>query len=153
MTPRKTTLGRSDLHSIGTEASIARVLKMPDGTTNVLVQGQRRVIIGQIDVGEDAIYAAATPVTELIEKTIALEAMMRAILALFEKCVGLSHSLGEEVYVAAMNADEPVWLADVVGSSLELKTAQHQEILEILNPTTNGEGQRFVGPRARRARA
>lgn len=132
--PDKEDIGPGDLFTVGTEAAIGRVLKMPDGTTNVLVQGQRRVLVSHFDVNSDVIYAAANPVTDAVEKTIVLEALMRAMLALFEKCVKLSNNLGEEVYVTAMNADEPGWLADVVGSSLEIPAAQHQEILETLNP-------------------
>ncbi|MGH2461425.1 MAG: endopeptidase La [Chloroflexota bacterium] len=132
--PEKEDIGPSDLYSVGTEAVVGRVLKMPDGTTNVLVQGQRRVHISTIDSEGDVLHAGVIPVTETVEKTIALEALMRAILALFEKCVKLSHELNEEVYVAAMNADDPGWLADVVGSSLQLSVAQHQEILEVLAP-------------------
>jgi ATP-dependent Lon protease len=111
------------------------VLKLPDGTTNVLVHGQRRVAIQHLDTSNEAIYAAGNPVTESVEKTLALEALMRAMLALFEKCVKLSHNLGEDVYVAAMNADEPGWLADVVISSLEVPVAKQQEILETLDAT------------------
>jgi ATP-dependent Lon protease len=133
--PDKEDVGPSDLYLVGTEATIGRVLKMPDGTTNVLVQGQRRVRIGRIDDNTSVMYAAADPIIEPTEKSIALEALMRAMLALFEKCVKLSRNLGEDVYVAAMNADEPGWLADVVGSSLEITVAQQQELLETTNPT------------------
>jgi ATP-dependent Lon protease len=133
--PEKDDIDPADLYAVGTEASIGRVLKMPDGTTNVLVQGQRRVRLGRIDQSANVMYAAGDPIVEPVEKSIALEALMRAMLALFEKCVKLSRNLGEDVYVAAMNADEPGWLADVVGSSLEISTAQQQELLETINPT------------------
>ena len=132
--PEKEDVGPSDLYSFGTEALVARVLKMPDGTTNVLVQGQRRVHVNRFDVNGDAIFAATTPINDSIEKTLALEALMRAMVALFEKCVRLSRNLSEDVYVAAMNADDPGWLADVVGSSLQIPVAKQQEILETTNP-------------------
>ncbi|HVC35591.1 MAG TPA: endopeptidase La [Chloroflexota bacterium] len=132
--PEKEDVGPSDLYGVGTEAVIGRVLKMPDGTTNVLVQGQRRLHISSIVLDGDVLHAAVSPVAETVEKTLALEALMRAILALFEKCVKLSRELSEDVYVAAMNADDPGWLADVVGSSLQLSVAQHQEILEVIGP-------------------
>lgn len=132
--PEQVEIGTTDLYSVGTEATVARVLKMPDGTTNVLIQGQRRVHVTHVDIHGDALYAGANPVVETVEKTTALEALMRAIVALFEKCVKLSRDISEEALVAAMNADEPGWLADVVGSSLDLPIAKHQEILEALNP-------------------
>jgi len=127
-------IGPSDLFDVGTEAEIGRVLKMPDGSTNMLIHGERRVHLTQVDTLADVFYGAAEPIEETTEKTLTLEALMRAVLALFEKCVKLSDTLGEDVLVAAMNADEPGWLADVVGSSLQLTVAQQQEILEAIEP-------------------
>lgn len=132
--PDKEEIGPTDLYNVGTEAVIGRVLKLPDGTTNVLVQGQRRVHISSIVEEAGVLHAAVVPVNETVEKSLALEALMRAILALFEKCVKLSRNLSEDVYVTAMNADDPGWLADVVGSSLQLSVAQQQEILEVISP-------------------
>jgi ATP-dependent Lon protease len=79
--------------------------------------------------------ARVEPIEESTEKTIPTEALMRAVLALFEKCVRTSKSLSEDAYIAAMNVDEPGWLADLVTSSLELNVAQKQDILETLEPT------------------
>ena len=60
---------------------------------------------------------------------------MRAVLALFEKVVQLSRSLPEDAYVAAMNAEEPGWLADMVASILDLEVPRRQELLEELDAT------------------
>lgn len=122
-----------DVYTIGTEASIGRVLKMPDGTTSILVQGQRRVRLLRFTETEPAIRAEITAVAETTEKSNTIEALMRAVLALFEKCVRLSRNLQEEAYVAAMNVDEPGWLADLVAASLQLSVPDRQEILETLD--------------------
>jgi ATP-dependent Lon protease len=61
---------------------------------------------------------------------------MRAVLSLFEKVVQLSHTLPEDAYVAAMNTTEPGPLADLIASFLELKLAERQELLEMLEPTS-----------------
>ncbi len=123
-----------DLYPIGVEADIGRVLRMPDGHTSVLVQGLRRVRILGYEQQEPYLLARVEPVSEEVEKTIAVEAMMRAVLALFEKTVKGSKSLPEETYIAAMNVDEPGWLADLVTTALDITVAQRQEILETLDP-------------------
>jgi ATP-dependent Lon protease len=68
------------------------------------------------------------------ERTIAVEAMMRAVLSLFEKVVKLSRTLPDDSYIMAMNVDEPGWLADLIASTLPLDVARRQEVLETLDP-------------------
>jgi len=126
--------GPLEVYDVGTEAEIGRVLKMPDGSTNVLIHGERRVKISQVDPLGDVYYGSAEPVEESTERSLTLEALMRALMALFEKCVKLSDAIGEDALVAAMNADEPGWLADVVASSLQITIPQQQEVLEASEP-------------------
>src|SRR5207244_12765764 len=78
----------------------------------------------------------ARPVDEPTEKPRETEALMRAVLALFEKCVQFNRSLPEEAYVFAMNLEEPGWLADLVASTVNLEIADRQSILETFDPTT-----------------
>jgi ATP-dependent Lon protease len=66
--------------------------------------------------------------------TLGTEALMRAVLSLFEKVVQLSHDLPEDAYVAAMNVSEPGPLADLIASLLDLKFEERQDLLEILEP-------------------
>src|SRR5581483_11121867 len=127
-------VGSDDLYEIGTEAVIGRMLKMPDGTTSVLVQGQRRARVREFSQWEPHIQALAEPVELTAEKTTHVEAQMRAVLALFEKCVQLSRSLPNDAYVAAMNIDEPGWLADLIASTLELSVEQRQSVLTAVDP-------------------
>src|SRR5262249_45110871 len=82
-----------DLYEVGTEAAIGRMLKMPDGTTSTLVQGQRPARLAEFTDWEPYIKATALPMQQVIEKNTHIEAQMRAVLALFEKCVQLNHSL------------------------------------------------------------
>ncbi len=123
-----------NISKIGTEATIGRLLRMPDGTTSLWVQGQRRVRILELTKGESGIMARVEPVQEKIEKSLASEALRRAALTLFEKCVKLSPRLTEESYVAAINIDDIGWLADFIASSLEIEMKQRQQILENLAP-------------------
>ncbi len=132
--PEVEDVGPEDLYDIGTEAVIGRMLKMPDGTTSVLVQGQRRACLRDFTQWEPHIKAIAEPLAISVEKTTHIEAQMRAVLALFEKCVQLSHSLPNDAYVAAMNIDEPGWLADLIASTLELSVEQRQSVLAAVHP-------------------
>ncbi len=129
---------REDLYDVGTEAVLGRVLKMPEGTTSVLVQGQRRVRILDLVLEEPYLMAQVVPLEEQVIDPApggyTVEALMRAVLVLFEKCVKLSHTLPDDAYVAAMNVDEPGWLADLVGSTIDLTQADRQELLEMLDP-------------------
>jgi ATP-dependent Lon protease len=125
---------RSDLHDIGTLITVARTLRMPDGTTSVLAQGQSRVRL--LDLVSDGPYLKAR-VIRLVEAKasgLPVEALMRAVLTLFERCVQLSDSIPDDAYVAAMNIGEPSWLADMVASVLELDMSERQDLLETLDP-------------------
>jgi ATP-dependent Lon protease len=127
-------VGPNDLYGMGVEASIQRVLKMPDGSTSIVVQGQRRMRVVDFIQERPVLRARAMPVYGEEEKTIAVEAMMRAVLSLFEKVVKLSRTLPDDSYIMAMNVDEPGWLADLIASTLPLDVPRRQEILETLDP-------------------
>ncbi|MCL5959721.1 MAG: endopeptidase La, partial [Chloroflexi bacterium] len=102
---------------------------------SILVQGQRRVRLHDLTQTEPFIRAKVSPVEEQVEKSTAIEALMRAVLVLFEKCVKLSRTLSDDAYVAAMNVDDPGWMADLVASSLDLSVPQRQELLEVTSAT------------------
>jgi ATP-dependent Lon protease len=127
--------GTEDLYAIGTEVEIVRMLRLPDGTTSLLAQGKQRVAI--LDYVQNAPYFMANvrSIIEPIEKNLSTEALMRAVLALFERCVQLSNAIPDDTYVLAMNVDEPGWLADMVASTLELELDERQSILETIDPS------------------
>jgi len=127
-------IGPAELFSIGVEASIQRVLKMPDGSTSIVLQGQRRMRVLSFVQERPLLRARAVPVYGEDEKTIAVEAMMRAVLSLFDKVVKLSRTLPDDSYIMAMNVDEPGWLADLIASTLPLDVPRRQEVLETLDP-------------------
>ncbi len=119
-----------DIFSVGTECHINRVLRMPDDTVSVMVQGVRRVRIdtwlqqtpfGRIRgvVSEDVF----TP----DEQT---EALVRAALGYFEQCARLNHRLGEDVYEQAIAIEDPGMLADFIVSQLEPQLSVRQDFLE-----------------------
>jgi ATP-dependent Lon protease len=126
--------GIEDLHSVGVEMVVGRVLRMPDGTTNILGQGRRRVEILGLSQAQPYIRAHVQPLPESRQVTLGTEALMRAVLSLFEKVVQLSHVLPEDAYVAAMNVTAPGALADLIASLLDLKLTERQDLLETLDP-------------------
>lgn len=122
------------LNRIGTEVSIGRVLRMPDGTTSILGQGQSRLKVLEWLEGPDYLKARVIVINDDYEQGTIDEALMRAVLGLFEKCVNLSHHLPEDAYIAAMNVDEPGWLADLISSMMDLDIEKRQKILETIDP-------------------
>ena len=124
-----------DLYTIGTEVVIGRTLRMPDGSTSVLSQGRQRVEIVEFTQTEPFLRARAVPIWEQDHEGLPTEALMRAVLALFEKCVQLSPNLPDEAYVAAINVDDPGRLADLIASVLNLSVEEKQEILETFDTT------------------
>lgn len=125
-----------DLYTVGTEVVVGRMLKMPDGSNNVLVQGIHRVEI--LDYVQEKPYPKVKirRLFEENEKSLSSEALMRAVLALFEKCVQLSRNVPDDAYVAAMNIDDPGWLADMVTSVMDFDIEQRQQILDTIDPPT-----------------
>jgi ATP-dependent Lon protease len=123
-----------DLYRIGCSVAIVRTLRMPDGTTSVLTQGQYRAEVVEYTQTEPYFRARARLVDESTAKPPATEALMRAVLALFEKVINLNRSLPEDAYVYAMNIEEPGWLADLVASTIDIDIAERQQILEIFDP-------------------
>jgi ATP-dependent Lon protease len=124
-----------DLYDVGTEVVVGRVLKMPDGSMNILVQGQRRVKLTNFVQEEPYLKACARYLKEQDEKSLSSEALMRAVLALFEKCVQLNRNIPDDAYVAAMNIDEPGWLSDMIASVMDFSVEKRQQILDTADPT------------------
>ena len=122
--------GQDDVYTVGVEGMVDRVLKMPDGTTSVLLHGQRRLRRLEYTQQTPFMRVRAEIVDEDTERTLTVEALVRAVLALFEKCVKLSNILPEEAYITAMNIDQPGWLADFIVSAIEPPVAVRQSILE-----------------------
>ena len=125
-----------DLYTVGAEVVVGRVLKMPDGSNNILVQGYRRVKIVDFNQQDPYPIVRARRLVEDDEKSLSSDALMRAVLALFEKCVHLNRNIPDDAYVAAMNIDEPGWLADMIASVMDFDLEQRQQILDTVDPPT-----------------
>ena len=129
--PDAETVTFGDLHEVGTEAKIARVLKLPDGTTSVLAEGIRRVRAIAPVSENPFIRATGWVVEELDEAPDEARELMPLTLQLFHHVVELNEATPDEAYIRAMNADAPGLLADIVAASLNLMPGTQQELLEI----------------------
>ncbi len=125
----------SDLYTVGVVCKLGRSLRMPDGTTSVLVRGQARVKVLDWLQATPFIVARAQVIHEQPAKTPSTEALMRAALSLFERITRLDRSLPEESFVYAMNVGNPGWLADLIAQTVPLESAQRQAILEATEPS------------------
>ncbi|SEN00877.1 endopeptidase La [Lihuaxuella thermophila] len=119
-----------EIYSVGTIASVRQLLKLPNGTLRVLVEGIKRARILRY-LNTDEYYEVE--IQELAEKDYAdinTEALMRAVLDHFEQYLRLSKKLSAETYSAVADIEDPGRLADVITSHLPLKIADKQSILE-----------------------
>ena len=123
-----------DLYSVGTLATVQRMMRLPDGTASLVLEGLRRVSIDRVTMEDPYYRAVVTPLKEESPESIEAEATRRAVLDLLGEAAKLSHHLGEEDYIAALNATSNGEVADQVTNSLQLSVPEAQAVLEILNP-------------------
>jgi ATP-dependent Lon protease len=133
--PEKEEVEAQDLYTVGTEARIGRMLKLPDGTTSVLVDGLQRVAINDILQTEPFILAHGQAISDIEDSSVDSESLAANVLKLFERVVGLSDAIAHDVYVRAMNAETPGLLADTVSDGLAFSLVRLQELLETENVT------------------
>ena len=128
--------GPEQLYDVGTIGTILQLLKLPDGTVKVLVEGGRRIKVTRYLDNPD--YMEAT-IEDIPDETVVdedLEALSRAVIGHFEQYVKLSKKIPPEVIVSINQIEEPSKMADTIASHLALKIDQKQELLEIAS--TNG---------------
>ena len=120
-----------DIHEVGTIGSVLQLLKLPDGTVKVLVEGGRRARVQGFTENADFFEANAEILDETNNDPQELEALSRSVVAEFEQYVKLNKKIPPEVLVSLNQIDDPGKLADTVASHLQLKIADKQELLEI----------------------
>ena len=126
---------QKDLYQIGTLSTILQMLKLPDGTIKVLVEGGERV---QVDsILETNEYFSAS--TQILEKAVLVddreaEVLLRSVLNLFDQYVKLNKKVPPEILTSLSGIDDPSRLADTIAAHMSLKLDEKQEILEIQDP-------------------
>ena len=119
-----------DIYKVGTVSTILQLLKLPDGTVKVLVEGVRRAKISRYEDNEDFFLVEGELIPEKDGVHEELEALSRTVTTQFEQYIKLNKKIPPEVLVSINQIDEPGKLADTVASHLALKISEKQELLE-----------------------
>ena len=122
-----------DLYSVGTIASILQLLKLPDGTVKVLIEGKERAQIEKIEELETHFKAEISPLEEIGVSNAEAHAMVSAAVSQFEQYVNLSKKVPAEVITSLSGIDDPGRLTDTIAAHMSLELAQKQAILEIID--------------------
>ncbi len=125
--------GPEDLYRMGTVSSVLQLLKLPDGTVKVLVEGARRARIRTFRDNPTFFQAEAEPIEDEIGDPREAEALARAVVGQFEEYVKLNKKVPPEVLVSLSQIEDPGKLADTVAAHLNLKIHEKQELLETVS--------------------
>jgi ATP-dependent Lon protease len=123
-----------DLYAVGTVVLISKMLRFPDGTMRLLVQGLKRARVINFTQHEPYLKAKAETVEENDKKDISVEALMRNVVNLFHQLADMAPYLPEDMTTVVMNIESPGRLADFVASYTNFDIADKQNLLEILDP-------------------
>ncbi len=119
-----------DIYKVGTVSTVLQLLKLPDGTVKVLVEGVQRAKITSYADNEDFFLAEGELINEDEGPTEELEALSRTVVSQFEQYIKLNKKIPPEVLVSINQIEDPGKLADTVASHLALKISEKQELLE-----------------------
>jgi ATP-dependent Lon protease len=122
--------GPEDLYTVGTIGTILQLLKLPDGTVKVLVEGGERATVMDFTDKEEFFQAHAEMIVEEDADESETEALSRSVVTQFEQYIKLNRKVPPEVLVSINQIEEPSKLADTVASHLSLKIPEKQELLE-----------------------
>ena len=122
--------GAEDIYEVGTVSTILQLLKLPDGTVKVLVEGNRRARISSFKETESYFEAYCATLPDTGGEAKELEALGRTVVGQFEQYIKLNKKIAPEVLVSLNQIEEPSKLADTIASHLNLKIAEKQDLLE-----------------------
>jgi len=121
----------ADIYEVGTIGSVLQLLKLPDGTVKVLVEGVRRARVSDYTDNDQFFEANVEPIEEVETDSEQLEALSRSVVSQFEGYVKLNKKVPPEVLGSVSQIDEPAKLADTIASHINIKIAEKQELLEL----------------------
>ncbi len=123
----------SDMFDVGCVSTILQMLKLPDGTVKVLVEGQQRALVASIEDTETHFMATVTPVeaTPEANKPSEIEALRRAVMQQFDQYVKLNKKIPPEILTSISSIDDPGRLADTIAAHLPLKLENKQVVLDL----------------------
>jgi ATP-dependent Lon protease len=127
------TPGWDDLHEVGTAAVVQKLIRIPDGSLRILVQGVRRIHLDRTIQEEPYLIGEFSEVPEIVEESKELEALTRSVQNQFGSIIAALPYLPEELQIAAANIDDPTVLSYLIASTMRLKTQEKQQLLETAN--------------------
>jgi len=125
-----------DIYGVGTSALIHKMMRVPDGTLRVLVQGLERIGLERLVQSDPYLVGEFTSLPDVIGREKETEALARNVEALFTRIIGLVPYLPDELQLAAANAENPSGLANLIAGVMRLKPEEKQELLEEANVET-----------------
>ncbi len=123
-----------DIYRVGTLGTVVQLLRLPDGTVKVLVEGKQRARIVRYVEHGDCFMIDAEPIEEQCDKTTEVEALVRSVNSTFENYVKLNKKIPPEMIMSVSSIDEPARLADTIVAHLGIKLEEKQTLLELLQP-------------------
>jgi ATP-dependent Lon protease len=127
------TPGWDDLYEVGTASVVHKMIRVPDGTLRILVQGLRRIKLERQVLDDPYLVGEWVELPDHLVETKELEALTRNVQGLYARIIGLVPYLPEELQIAAANVDDPSALCHLVASTLRLKTEEKQKLLETVD--------------------
>ncbi|MEA2405338.1 MAG: ATP-dependent Lon protease, partial [Thermoleophilaceae bacterium] len=128
--PELDTPGPDDLYDVGVAGTVARMIKMPDGSLRILVHGTHRVRLKEYIATDPYLVARIEEEPDVVDDSPELEALARSVQGAFGQIVEQVPYLPEELKVAVANLDDPAELAHMIAGALRIKTEEKQELLE-----------------------
>jgi len=122
-----------DIYKIGTLGSVVQMLKLPDGTVKVLIEGKRRARVAQFISNPEFFLVDVEDAPELVERNTEIEALVREVHTTFENYVKLKKKIPPEMVMSVSSIDEPGRLADTIVAHLGIKLEDRQNLLETVN--------------------
>jgi ATP-dependent Lon protease len=126
--------GEDDIYQVGTLGSVVQLLRLPDGTVKVLVEGKKRARVLRYLDQTEFFLVEAEEIEEVCPKTTEIEALTRSINSTFEHYVKLNKKIPPEMIMSVASIDDPARLADTIVAHLGIKLEDKQSLLEIDNP-------------------
>ena len=133
--PEEDTPDPDQLYDVGVVGVVTRMLKVPDGTIRILVQGSQRVELGPYETGKPYLVARIREIPDVIEESPELEALTRNVQRTFSEIIEQIPYLPEELQMAVTNVDEPSALSHLIAGALRISTEEKQSLLEEVDVT------------------
>jgi ATP-dependent Lon protease len=127
--------GPDDLYGVGVAGTVARMMKIPDGTLRILVQGSERIRILEYVSEQPYLVARIEPMPDVLEESTELEALTRNVQSTFTQIIEAIPYLPEELQLAVANLDDPSALSHLIAGALRISTEEKQELLETVDVT------------------